>query len=539
MHNSPRMALVAIPFFVFAGVWLAHRRGFGAAIATWSESVRGMVGATFSWLYLGVGALCILAVFFAMGRIGSVRIGGREAPVRVIPAEAVAIGFAASASVGLLFWAAGEPLFHLHNPPPFPGVRPLSNEAQILARSATYLHWGVLSHMTFGVFMIAFAIATGTLQGRRSVESALAGAGLRRRAAWGDLLDGIVFLFVILALVTALASAVVSITAQGLAVSGTPMPSGMLTGILLALVLASVFLGARPIGSSLATVARVSLMVLMIFLLLVFLLGPKGYILIGGFKALWAMIREFPTLMFNGFLGESRGWAGQWTITHLGGWMLLAPVVGYVLSRAAQGYKLANALRYFVFAPMFLSILTILVLGGLALSIDRGSGQIWAQMPRLGTDSVLLLSLNTLWAPMLLRVLLLILSVLFFVTFAGAVTHSILHIAVPGQDADRRVIIERRALLLFWTLALIIGGWCLLHYGGMGTMASVSRLGAIPGVLITLGAVMAVFRLCMMSPRKLHPPEVAAGHAGSIQKHDGDGPAEVVGTVVQGHRRRK
>jgi len=532
------MALVAIPFFVFAGVWLAYRRGLGGVIMLWTERARELAGATFSWLYLGVGALSILVVLLAVICIGTVRIGGKDAPMRVIPVEAVALGFAASTSVGLLFWAAGEPLFHMHNPPPVNGIRRMSSEAQILARSATYLHWAVLAHMTFGLFMIGFAIATGTLKGRRSVESVLAGTGLRRRAAWGDLLDGIIFIFAILALVAALASAAVSITAQGLAISGTRLGTGMLTGVLVALVLASVFLGARPLGSSLAAVARVSLFLLLIFLLLIVILGPKGYILGGGLKALWWMIKYFPSLMFNGFLDAPGGWAGRWTITHLGGWMLLAPIVGYALSRAARGYTLASAVRYLVIAPMFLSILTILVLGGLALSVDRTGGQIWAELPPLGTDSALLLALNELWAPRLMRVILLILSVLFFITFAGAATHAILHITVPGDDSDRRVIMERRALLLFWMIAFGFGGWCLLHYGGIGTMSSVSRLGAIPGVFITLGAVLAVFRLCLTAPKKLRPPEPVDPAAYRHQKQFDDNAAKVVGTVKRGHRRK-
>lgn len=512
MHNPPRMALVVIPFFVFAGVWLTYRRGFGGLITSWTEAAREMAIASLSWLYIGVGALSILVVFLAVITIGTVRIGGKEAPARVTPAEAVAVGFAAGTSVGLLFWAAGEPLFHAHSPP-F-NIVPMTREAQIMARSAAYLHWGVLSHMTFGLFMIAFAVATGTLRGRRSVESVIAGARLTRRAAWGDLLDGIVFIFAILALVSALASASVSITAQGLALSGTGLRPGLLTGVLITLVLVSVLLGARPMGTSLAALSRVSLGLLLIFLLLVLILGPKGFILGGGFRALGAMFTNFPALMFGGFLDDPRGWAGRWTITHLGGWMLLAPLVGYALSRAARGYTLADAVRYLVIAPMLLSLLCILILGGLTLAMDqRLGGAIWAEVPRMGTDSALLLALNELWMPRTMRVLLLILSALFFVTFAGAMFHAILHIVVPGDDADRRVIIERRALMLISLLAFGFAAWCLLHQGGMGVVASVSRLGAIPGVFVALGAVLTVFRFCMTAPRHLQPP-VPGGDAG-------------------------
>ncbi len=532
MHSPPRMALVVIPFFVFAGVWWAFRRGFGASLMNWTEWAREWAVGMFGWLYLGVGALSIFVLLLAMICIGSVRIGGAGAPARVTPFEAIAVGFAASTSIGILFWAAGEPLFHVHRPPPSLGVRALSREAQIMARTVTYLHWGILMHITFGLFMVAFAIVTGTLRGRRSLGSVIVSAGVRQKLAWGNLLDGIVLIFVILALIAALASAVVSITAQGLAISGTKLGGGTMTGVLIALVFTSIFLGARPIGSSMAMTARVSLVLLLVFLLLVFILGPRGYALGGGLKSLWWLLRYFPSLMFDGFLQGSGAWAGRWTITHLGGWMLLAPIVGYALSRAARGYSLANATFYLVIIPMLLSILCILVLGGLALNIDRVDGRIWAAVPRLGTDSALLMSLNELWAPKFLRTMLLILSVLFFVTFAGSMIHAIMHIVVPGEDSNRRVITERRALLLIWGLAFGFAAWCLLHYGGIGAVASTSRLGAIPGVLITLGAVLAVFRLCLTSPGKLHPhvEEVDASDYRHQKSFDVKA-ADVIGTV--------
>lgn len=532
MHNPPRMALVVIPFFVFAGVWWAFRRGFGASMMNWTEWAREWAAGAFGWLYLGVGALSIFVLILAMICIGSVKVGGAKAPARVTPFEAIAVGFAASTSIGILFWAAGEPLYHVHRPPPVLGLRPLSLEAQVMARTATYLHWGILMHVIFGLFMVAFAIGTTTMGGRRSLESVIAGARLRRRAAWGDFLDGTVFVFVILALIAALASAVVSITAQGLAVSGTRLGGGTMTSVLVVLVLTSIFIGARPIGTSMATTARISLILLLVFLLIVLLLGPRGYALSGGLKGLWWSIRFFPSLMFDGFLQNPGAWAGRWTITHLGGWMLLAPIVGYALSRAARGYSLAQAIVFLVIVPMFISMLCILVLGGLTLNVDRVDGRIWQAVPRLGTDSALLLALNELWAPKFLRVILLILSGLFFVTFAGATVHAIMHIVVPGADSERRVITERRALLLVWGLAFGFAAWCLLHYGGIGAIASTSRLGAIPGVFITLGALLAVFRLCLTSPGKLHPPvEEVDASAYRHQKSFDVKAADVIGTV--------
>ena len=537
MHNPSRMALVVIPFFVFAAVWMTFRFGHGPRVTAWAETTREWFAATFGWLYLGVGAASIVVVLLAWMLIGSVRVGGDEAPARVTPFEAVAVGFAASTSIGLLFWAGGEPLFHVHQTSPLDGMRPLSRDAQVLARSMTYLNLGLLSHALFGAFMIAFAISTGTLQGRRSLESAIAGARVYRRAAWGDFLDAVVFVFVILALISALFSATVSVTAQGLALTGGAFRPGLLTGVLVLLTVTGVFLGARPLGSSLATVARVSLILLLVFLAVVLVFGPKGYTLGGGLKALWWTIRYLPTLMFGGLAGAGAG-EGGWTVAHLGGWMLLAPLVGYTLSRAAQGYTLADAILYLVAIPVLLSILCILVLGGLTLAVDGQGGRLWAQMPRLGTDNILLAALNGLWPARFLRALLMILSVLAFVTFLGAMTHAIVHVTVPGKDGDRRTIVERRTLLVVWAVGIGLAAWFLLHYGGSQPVTAASQLGAVPGVLVAFGTVLAVFRLALTAPRRLRPPveEVDAPGRGT-QNVIGVRPAR--GATLRGGDRRR
>lgn len=534
MPNPSRLVLVAIPLFVFAGVWMLTRRGLGPAIISASGWAREASIATLSWLFLGVGMLAIIVVLLAALLIGTVKIGGKDAPLRVTPGEGVAIGFAATTSLSLLFWAGGEPLFHFHVPPEDFSVRAESRDAAIIARAAAYFHWAVLSHAIFGLFMVAFAISAGTLGGRASVESALAGRKLLRPTAWGDLVDTLVVLFAVLAVIGTVATAAVSIMAQGLSFSGTGLRPFAMTALVIALVLAAVFIGARPIGASMATASRVTLGLLMLFLVLVVVMGPKGPIIIGGFRGLVAMVREFPTLMFGGFLGYPQDWAGRWTMTHLGSWLVLAPLLGYTLSRAAQGYSLLMAIRMFVFAPMLLSILVIWVLGGLTLAMDDG-GKIWAQVPRLGSDSALLLAMNNLWAPRMMRGLLLLLSVLFFITFAGAMTHALVHIGVTGPDADRRVITERRALLILWTIGLGGAGWSLVHYSGASATMAVSQLGAIPGVFIALGVAFTVLRLSLGGPSRLHPP-LPPVDPGAKPRHDDT--AQVVGEVRRGTRRK-
>ncbi len=508
MPQPSRIGLIVFPFFVFAGVWFAFRRGFGAQTIQVAEGLRQGAGMTFGILYMAIAVLTIIAVFYGLIMLGKVQIGGKGAFRRVTPGEAIAVGFAASTSIGLLFWAAGEPLFHVHRPPGDFGITPLTRDAQIMARAAAYLHWGVLAHMTYALFLIGFSVSVGTLRQGRSATSLYHGYRLQRLSLSSDLLDGMIIIFATLALIAMLGGAVISVSAEIVALMPVSMgPAGLLT-ILLLMVFAAIILAARPIGTSMAAVSRAGLATLMILLLLVFILGPKGFILTGGFKAIWVMLRELPDFMLAGIGMGRDDWTLRWTITHFGNWIIFAPLVGYFLSRAARGYSVSEAVVCFAIVPMLLTILAILIFGGLALSIDsRSGGGLWSGVEQFGTDSALLRSVGSLWGAPVLKTLLLLVGITAFVTFAAAIIHAILHIAVPGEDSDRRVITNRRVALVLFGLALAFAGWACIRYGGMGSVAAVGRLGVIPGVLITLACIIGVLRLGLLPAHRLKPPD--------------------------------
>ncbi len=508
MSQPSRIGLILFPFFVFASVWFAFRRGYGAQVIQASEGLRQGAGTTFGILYMAVAFLTIIAVIYALFMLGGVRIGGMKAHRRVTPFEAIAVGFAASTSMMLLFWAGGEPIFHVHQPPAIFGMRAFSAETQIFARAAAYLHWGVLAHMTFALFLIAFSVSVGTLRQNRSVISLFKGYRLGRPSLGADFLDGIIIIFATLTLIGMLGGAVVSLASQIGPLFGIKVGSGGILTILTILIFCAIILAARPIGLTMATVARVALVTLLILLLFIFLLGPKGYILGGGFKAIGVMVRDFPDFMLGG-AGMVRGdWTMRWTITHLGNWFVLAPLVGYFLSRTARGYSVGQAVCYLAIIPMLLTILVILVIGGLALSVDgRSGGGLWSGMTPYGTDSATLRAVGSLWGAPVLKVLLLLVGASAFVTFAAAMIHAILHITVPGDDSNAKVIMYRRTALVIFGLALGFAGWAVIHYGGMGSVAAVGRLGAIPGMLMTLGCVITVIRLGLLPSHRLKPPE--------------------------------
>lgn len=542
MRNTTRMGLIVMPILLLVCLWAAAKKGRMGSVIAASEKFRLAGFEMLGWLFIGVAVLAVLAMLLGAGMLGRIKIGGPDALPRLAPFECKAVGVAASTSIGLLFWASAEPLFHARSLPGAFDVMRNSLEAQVLGRSAAYLHWGILAHLIYGMFMIGFAITVHTQWGAPSLDTVLSGPRFGKRLrVRGGLMDGASIGFGLLALVAGLAGGALVMSALMSHLSGTPHGGGTAAIIVAILAILAVMIGARPVSRSYAALACAGLTLLYVFLLALFILGPsKGFVLGGGLRALWWSIKYSPQFMIDGLNGV---WSERWTIVYLGGWMTFGPLVGYFMSRAARGYSLANALRMFVFAPMFITILTILIIGGVTLAVDRNSGgAIWVAVQGRGPDDAIVATLSMLRGSILLKCLLLVLITLFLVSFAGGIVHSVLYMVVPGDDANRRVIADRRAGLIVMLLLFAGAAIAAIRWNMVPGIEALARLGAFPGVIITLLSALAVLSLCFTPASKLAPPKTKpdagkGGQQGTLKLEYTDDPHAVGGSIKRPPRR--
>ena len=87
------------------------------AFGTLSAQVQAATLARAGWLYLVIvfGVLAFL-VYLAIGRLGSLRIGGDDAEPEFSRRSWFAMLFSAGMGIGLVFWGAAEPLSHFQSP---------------------------------------------------------------------------------------------------------------------------------------------------------------------------------------------------------------------------------------------------------------------------------------------------------------------------------------------------------------------------------------------------------------------------------------
>lgn len=504
MGTPLRLALLLAPFVAIVALWLAAQGGLGGQIIALGEQFRLWFSTIFAWFFLGTAFVALLAIGFACGAHGDLKIGGPDEKRRMSDFEAVAVGLAASTSMGLLFWSASEPLFHVFNPPDGTGYAPNSRNARTFALSAAVFHWAILAQAIFGVFMIAFAIAVQTVGYASSLDGAVFSTRPDRRRWRFSLLDGLAVFFATLLLVGGLASAVGPIMRWGL---GTMLPTDMALGIgVIIAMLVILVCGARPPATSYGALARFGLLLLILLMIATLVLGGVGKIVGGGLRSMLWTVTKSPTLMFGGFAEQRDSWAIAWTVTHLAGWMIFAPLVGFFLSRAARGFRLDDAVIYFILCPAIIIMFMVLIFGGASLAMDQSTrGAVWQILDRDGPGVAIYFVLDRLRFGGVLTAALTLTTIIAFVTFAAAALHATMRIAAPGVDDAGSVVANRRAAIFLWIFLFGVTCWLVASYALGPVVETVGRIGGLSAMFITILIVIAVLRMCFIPTAELKP----------------------------------
>jgi len=494
MATPLRAGVLIAPFLALFLVFIAGWVGFGPSLQAFAEESLAWLMQTLGWLFTGVGLISVVALALLYGVLSDVRIGGTDARRGHGGFSAVAIGVAASTSLGLLFWATAEPLYHAHQPPSSLRVPRLSEEAAIFARYAAVFHWAIIANAMNALCMVVFGLTIHNLGCSQTLDGVVFRADATRTA--GSALDGFLIFFASLMAAGALASCTLALSGEMSRFGSLDPNPAALFALALALIFVIFVAGARPIRTVYAILARSGLVLMLGMMAVTTVLGPTGDILGGGLSAIWQMILSMPSMMTFTGLSSGDPWPQTWTMTHWGNAMMLAPLTGLFLSRAAKGFSVSDAVIYFSVVPALVTMLWVLVFGGLALSVDAASsGSIWAAIVRGGPDDAAYTALWSLPGGESLMVAFVILIALAFTTYAAALLHAVMRICAPGAEAAETVGQARASVAVIWCAGIGFAGWGLASYGVNGVVETLGRIGSLPALLVTVGFLIAALRL--------------------------------------------
>ena len=470
--------------------------GFHAAVVAANDWLLSR----FDWLFsLASFGAVLLVAWVAISPLGSVRIGGPNAKPILSRWNWFAITLCTTIAIGILFWGAAEPIFHVSNPPAFSGAEPQSEEAARFAVSTLFMHWTITPYALYSIPALAFALAHFNLGRPYSLSGPLSIVFGRAATGRGGALIDAVGLYALIAGVAASLGVGVMTLAGGLD-RLTALNDGAPLRFAVTLCIVGVFVASSITGIQRGIKFLSDINVKFFFALAAFMLiaGPTGAILSLGAKAAGDYVVNFIPASLA--LGERAGspWMQDWTVFYFANWLAWAPITALFLGRIAVGYTVREFLIFNLAAPAGFSALWMTIFGGAAISADAGAGVLTAALNDRGPDAVVYALFDAFPMAAFIAAAFIVLSFISFVTAMDSNTHSIAAVCLkPATSSHDEKRSAAMPVKIFWGALVGAVAWVMTSTTGIDGVRMLSNLGGAPGlaILIAMGVVIIVIRI--------------------------------------------
>jgi len=285
---------------------------FRSQAAAVFDAIQTGIFTTAGWFYILSANVFIAAIlYFALGKFGTIRLGGAEATLEFSDLSWMAMLFSAGMGIGLMFFSVAEPIFHFGTVPPFfGGVEGQTAAAGSAAMATTFFDWGLHSWAIYalvGLGLAFFSFNRGLPLTFRSIFWPLLG---ERIYGWpGHVIDVLSVMATLFGLSTSLGIGVQQINA-GLAVLSSqclPVTVPQATWVQVVLIAIATLSVAAGLGGGVRRLSEANLYLMLLLLGLMVVVGPTLYLLGTFVSSIGVYVGVLPELAFWTETAGSRG----------------------------------------------------------------------------------------------------------------------------------------------------------------------------------------------------------------------------------------
>ena len=456
---------------------------FGAVMtdtaATTFVAVRDGILAVLGWWYVALATLSLgFVLWLALGKVGSIRLGGDDERPEFSRISWFAMLFSAGMGIGLVFWGVAEPVSHLASNPFVEEGAGDAERARVAMRIA-YFHWGLhpwAIYALVGAGLGYFGYRRGLPLTIRSTLYPLLGD--RIYGPIGHAADTLAVFATTVGVATSLGLGVQQINAGlehlvGLQIS--LVNQLILIAIITAAAVVSV---ASGLDKGIKLLSHINLWLAAAILAMVAALGPTSALINQYLQSTGDYIQNLIWLSLWTDAYEERGWQAAWTTFYWGWWISWSPFVGMFIARISRGRTIREFVIGVLLAPTLVTFAWLTVLGGTALSsIAAGDpGGIAAAVADDVTLSLyaMIEELHPGALGLVLSAAATMLVALFFITSSDSgtlVTNTILSVGNPHPPLEHRIL---------WGVSEGAVAAVLLAAGGLTALQAAAISAALP-----------------------------------------------------------
>nr|WP_243641873.1 BCCT family transporter [Vibrio sinensis] len=405
----------------------------------------------------------IIGLFIALGRTGSVKLGGLSFP-ELDTFKWLSIVLCTLLAGGGVFWAAAEPIAHFVSAPPLYGDAS-PKAAAINALSQSFMHWGFLAWAILGCLSTIVLMHLHYEKGLPLKPRTLLYPIFGKKAinGWiGHIADAC-------CIIAVAAGTIGPIGFLGLQISyalhelfGIANNFTTQSCVILFAIATYTLSALSGVDKGIQIVSRYNIILSagLIGYLLVF--GPTTFIVDGYVQGVGRMIENFiPMALYR----EDTNWLSWWTVFFWGWFIGYGPMMAIFIARISRGRTIRQLILSISIAAPLITCFWFSIVGGSGLAFELDNpGLISGAFEGFNLPAVLLAITAQLPFPLIISILFLILTTTFIVTTGDSMTYTI-SVVMTGSTEPNAIIRS------FWGIMMGVVAIALISMGAGGITA--------------------------------------------------------------------
>lgn len=470
---------------------LVYHEGLAAILCTTMDWIHF----NFGWLEVSLGIIIVMfTAGVAFSPIGDIRLGGRDAKPEFTFWQWFALSLCGCIGIGILFWAMGEPIYHMMQPPLSLHIEPGSKDAGVFAVAQTTLHWTIAQYCFYTICAVAIALVSFN---RKYPMSVAAGLYSLFPKSWRPVLAPTIHAICLFSLCCAIATSMGAGLMQigsgtGQIFGYTPGPGtwAAAAAIIIPIYVISSYSGLKK-GMRLLSTGTTR--AFLFFMGLVLLAGPTLFILGIGVESFGYFVNNFfrnSTLLNT--MQVSDKWPMQWLVPYMEIFFIFAPLLGHFLARIGKGRTVRQFILVNIIPPTIFCHFWIATFGGTAVYFQwSGLVDVWAGIHNHGMESMVYILLSQFPFSKILMGIFVVTIVFSFATMTDSLVATLAIISTKGVQASEE---PPKKLKILWGIVTGLIAYVLCISGGIAPVRGLISLAGFPMMLITFGMCISIVK---------------------------------------------